>query len=113
MLCQLSYPGKGCALVGRTMVSDVQSLIEPWHNAAMKLRTAIVFGIGYLLGAKAGRDRYEQLRRVYLRATSNEQVRRVIDQGKDIVDSQTSHLRDIAADQIRNAGDVIRDRIDD
>ncbi len=79
----------------------------------MKLRTAIVFGIGYLLGAKAGRDRYEQIRRLYRRATSNERVRQVIDQGKDIVDSSTAQVREKAADQIRNAGDAIRNRVDD
>ncbi|MDX2468807.1 MAG: YtxH domain-containing protein [Acidimicrobiia bacterium] len=76
----------------------------------MKLRTAIVFGIGYLLGARAGRDRYEQLRRTYRRAASNENVRKVIDQGKEIVDSGTAQVRDKAADQLKNAGDVIRDR---
>ncbi|MBW9210562.1 hypothetical protein KV102_10020 [Mumia sp. zg.B53] len=27
----------------------------------MKLRTLAVFGIGYVLGTKAGRDRYEQI----------------------------------------------------
>lgn len=89
------------------------SMRQPWHNAAMKLRTAVVFGIGYLLGAKAGRDRYEQLRRLYLRTTSNEQVRRVIDQGKDIIDTGTAQMRDIAADQLRNAGSAIRDRATD
>jgi len=74
----------------------------------MKLRTAVVFVIGYVLGARAGRDRYEQIRRLYRRATSNQQVRQVIDQGKDIVDSQTSHLREIAADQLRSAGAAMR-----
>ena len=76
----------------------------------MKLRTAIVFGIGYLLGAKAGRDRYEQLRRTYRRATSNAGVRKVIDQGKEIVDSGTAQVRDVVAEQLGQAGDVIRDR---
>ena len=78
----------------------------------MKLRTAIVFGIGYLLGTKAGRDRYEQLRRTYRRATSNEAVRKVIDQGKEIVDSGTAQVRGVVAEQLGNAGETIRDRID-
>jgi hypothetical protein len=30
----------------------------------MKLMTVAIFGIGYVLGAKAGRERYEQIRRV-------------------------------------------------
>lgn len=78
----------------------------------MKLRTAIVFGIGYLLGTKAGRDRYEQLRRTYRRATSNEAVRKVIDQGKEIVDSGTAQVRGAVAEQLNQAGEVIRDKVD-
>ena len=78
----------------------------------MKLRTAIVFGIGYLLGTRAGRERYEQLRHTFSRVTSSEQVRQVIDQGKDIVDSGTAQVRDLAADQLRNAGEAIRNRTD-
>ncbi len=73
---------------------------------------AIVFGIGYLLGTRAGRDRYEQLRRTYRRAASNENVRKVIDQGKEIVDSGTAQIRDKAADQLKNAGKAIRDQVD-
>ena len=76
----------------------------------MKLRTAIAFGIGYVLGTKAGRERYEQLRHTFSRVTSSEQVRQVIDQGKDIVDSGTAQVRDLAADQLRNAGEAIRHR---
>ena len=30
----------------------------------MKLITVAVFGIGYVLGAKAGRERYEQIRKL-------------------------------------------------
>ena len=30
----------------------------------MKLVTVAIFGIGYVLGAKAGRERYEQIRRL-------------------------------------------------
>jgi len=76
----------------------------------MKLRTAIAFSIGYVLGTRAGRERYEQLRHTFSRVTSNEQVRQVIDQGKDIVDSGTAQVRDLAADQLRNAGEAIRHR---
>ncbi len=79
----------------------------------MKLRTALVFGIGYVLGSKAGRDRYEQLRRLYRRTASNEKVRQVVDQGKTIIDTSTAQVRDIAADQLRSAGESIRERTED
>ena len=78
----------------------------------MKLRTAIAFGIGYILGSKAGRDRYEQLRRTYRRTTSNENVRKVIDQGRDFVDTGTAQVRGAVADQLSQVGDQIRTRID-
>ena len=78
----------------------------------MKFRTAIVFGIGYILGSKAGRDRYEQMRRAYRRATSNEHVRKVIDQSKDAVETSTAQVRGVVADQLANAGDAIRDKVD-
>jgi hypothetical protein len=78
----------------------------------MKLRTVIAFALGYVLGARAGRDRYEQMRRAYRRATSNEHVRMVIDQGKDIVDASTAQMRGAVADQLAHAGDAIRDRVD-
>ena len=78
----------------------------------MKLRTALAFGLGYILGARAGRDRYEQLRRAYRRATSNENVRKVIDHGKEIVDTGTAQVRGAVADQLAAAGDSIRDRVD-
>ena len=37
----------------------------------MRCRTALITGsaIGYVLGAKAGRTRYEQIRQVWLRAS--------------------------------------------
>jgi hypothetical protein len=78
----------------------------------MKLRTGIVFGIGYLLGAKAGRDRYEQLRRLYRRTTSGERVRRVIDQGRELMDAGSASARRAVARQLSQTGDLIRQRTD-
>ena len=37
----------------------------------MKLTTVAVFGIGYVLGTRAGRERYEQLRRLARSASEN------------------------------------------
>ena len=78
----------------------------------MKLRIVLAFAVGYVLGARAGRDRYEQMRRAYRRATSHERVRQVIDQGKDAVDAGTAQMRGAVAHQLANAGDAIRNRVD-
>jgi hypothetical protein len=37
----------------------------------MKLTTVAVFGIGYVLGSRAGRERYEQLRELARGASDN------------------------------------------
>ena len=37
----------------------------------MKLMTVAIFGIGYVLGAKAGRERYEQIRRLAQNASES------------------------------------------
>jgi hypothetical protein len=37
----------------------------------MKLMTVAIFGIGYVLGAKAGRERYEQIRRLARNASES------------------------------------------
>jgi hypothetical protein len=37
----------------------------------MKLMTVAIFGIGYVLGAKAGRERYEQIRKLAHNASEN------------------------------------------
>lgn len=37
----------------------------------MKMMTAAAFGLGYLLGTKAGRERYDQMRRLARTASKN------------------------------------------
>ena len=37
----------------------------------MKLTTVAIFGIGYVLGSRAGRERYDQLRRLARSASEN------------------------------------------
>jgi hypothetical protein len=50
-----------------------------------KLRAGIVvgFAVGYYLGAKAGRERYEQLRRVLDRAGPVAKVRAAVELGRE------------------------------
>lgn len=46
------------------------------------IRYAAVIAVGYVLGAKAGRRRYEQLASTYRAVTSNPATRAVIDAGR-------------------------------
>ena len=78
-LCRLSYPGKvrTAARRCRGVPEDISRcrppltgkgapIATPGHNGPVKLRigTAIAFGIGYTLGARAGRERYQQIVRL-------------------------------------------------
>ena len=46
------------------------------------LRIAVMVGIGYVLGAKAGRRRYEQIAGTYRAVTDSPRTRAVIDAGR-------------------------------
>ena len=51
----------------------------------MKLRTGLVagFALGYYFGSKAGRERYEQLRRLLDRAAPITKVRAAVELGRE------------------------------
>jgi hypothetical protein len=55
----------------------------------MKFRFGMILGFiaGYILGAKAGRDRYEQIMRAVRRLMGTETVQKVTDLGKDYLSS--------------------------
>ena len=48
-----------------------------------KLTALLAGGIGYVLGARAGRQRYEQLRQAATRVTSNPKVQQTAQQAKE------------------------------
>jgi hypothetical protein len=48
------------------------------------------FGIGYVLGSKAGRERYEELRAAWDQFMGNPSVQRVVTKGREVVDTGVS-----------------------
>ncbi len=46
------------------------------------LRIAVMLGVGYVLGAKAGRRRYEQIAGTYRAVTDSPKTRAVIEAGR-------------------------------
>jgi hypothetical protein len=61
-----------------------------------KITVLVAGGIGYVLGARAGRQRYEQIRNAALRVKSNPTVQ------------QTAHH---AADAAKEAAPVVKDKV--
>jgi hypothetical protein len=54
----------------------------------MRFRAGLVVGLaaGYVLGTRAGRERYEQIRRLYGQAQEHPAVRQLVDQATAVVD---------------------------
>ena len=78
----------------------------------MKLRTGVLlgFGIGYLLGTKAGRQRYEQIRKAASVVANNPPIRRFIDDSKALADASTYKAREQLAEQLQQASEQVREK---
>ena len=59
-----------------------------------KLTILIAGGIGYVLGTKAGRTRYEQIRSATRRVTGNPQVQKAARQAQETVMSQAPAVKE-------------------
>jgi hypothetical protein len=63
----------------------------------MRFRLGLVtgFGAGYYLGAKAGRQRYEQMRRFIHQASSSELAETAAEKARAVVDLGVERARDL------------------
>ena len=68
------------------------------------------FGIGYVLGSKAGRDRYEQLRRLYENVQASPAFQRASGKAKDAVGTGLGQAKDIAAGGVSKVTDVVKEK---
>ena len=75
----------------------------------MGFKTGVLFGfgVGYVLGSKAGRERYEELKAAWDQFTGNPSVQRIVSRGKDMV--ETGAEQGIRA--VENAGEEVKDRL--
>lgn len=77
----------------------------------MKFRHGLLIGAaaGYVLGAKAGRNRYEQIRKVTSTVAAVPPVRQLIDETKELADAGTNKAREIMSDQLHSVSDHVRE----
>ncbi|MCG8926829.1 hypothetical protein V1227_19890 [Lentzea sp. DG1S-22] len=61
--------------------------------------------IGYVLGAKAGRERYDQIVRLWHRFVENPTVRKTASQAKDKAFEAAVQAKDLAADAAEKAAE--------
>lgn len=69
----------------------------------MKVRLGFLvgFGAGYVMGAKAGTERYEQLRRLYENVLSSSALSQAKGKAKDAVGTGFEQARDLASDGVQ------------
>jgi hypothetical protein len=65
-------------------------------------------GVGYVLGTKAGRERYEELKSSWDSFMGNPSVQTVVTRGKEVV--ETGKQRGLQA--VEKASDNVKDRLD-
>ncbi len=75
-----------------------------------RLGIFVGFGAGYVLGAKAGRERYEQIRRLYENITASPAFQQATGMARDAVGSGLGQAKDLASEGVskvrhRAAGD--------
>ena len=60
---------------------------------AFKTGLIVGLGVGYMLGAKAGRDRYEQIMETFHDVTSRPEVQDMVAKGKGLMDQANNAAR--------------------
>lgn len=68
-----------------------------------KLTLLAVAALGYVLGARAGRGRYEQIRRVARRVTNDPRVQHTSRQAADLAKEKASAAAAVAVDKVQAA----------
>ena len=75
-----------------------------------RLGLFVGFGAGYVLGAKAGTQRYEQLRRLYENLLASPTFQRATAKAKDAAGTGFEQARDRASEGVSKVSDAVKDR---
>jgi hypothetical protein len=74
-------------------------------------RFALGFAVGYVLGARAGRERYEQIRQVWSRFTGNPAVQQIAGRGKDVAAGAGRKGMSAVSTGVQKVGSSVRGRL--
>jgi hypothetical protein len=72
-----------------------------------KLGMVVGAAVGYVLGAKAGRERYDQLAASARQLLDKPQVKRVVDSAPGDLGARLEQVANKAADKVHEAGDKV------
>ena len=78
----------------------------------MKFRTGLVAGLGagYVLGARAGRERYAQIVAVWSRLRGQAPVEAVVEKAASVAEEPRRRARNAVGNGLRSASDALRTR---
>lgn len=78
----------------------------------MGFRTGLLvgFGVGYVLGSKAGRERYEQIRRTWNGVTGNPTVQRAVATSKEAAETGARKSLSVVQHGVDRATGAIKER---
>jgi hypothetical protein len=76
----------------------------------LKLGFLVGFGAGYVLGAKAGTERYEQLKRLYNNLISTPQFQQASDKAKEAVGTGLEQAKGAASEGVNKVAGAVKER---
>lgn len=75
-----------------------------------RLGVFIGFGAGYVLGSKAGRERYEQLSRLYDNLLKSSAVKKASGKAKEAVGHGIDQAKDAASEGVSKVTEAVKER---
>ena len=79
----------------------------------MRFRIGLILGLGagYVLGTKAGRERYEQIRRWFHHVAGSPQVQQLAEKGKEVAGEAAHRGAEAVQSAVTKVGSNVRDRL--
>ena len=78
-----------------------------------KLTLLTAAAAGYVLGARAGRERYEQIAAGARKVASNPRVQAAKQQAQGVVAEQAGHVKDVAAEKAKQTASSVTSTVSD
>jgi membrane carboxypeptidase/penicillin-binding protein PbpC len=76
-----------------------------------RLGFVIGFGAGYVLGTRAGRERYEQIRELFGQVSAAPVVQRAVEKTAGVAGEQGKRALSVVQEQVVKAGGAVKDRL--
>jgi hypothetical protein len=76
-----------------------------------KLMLLVAGGVGYVLGTRAGRERYEQIKKTAMRVKDDPRVQEKAHQAADVVKETAQQKGPVVKDKVAAAASTVADKV--